>query len=154
LAYAIQRRFRKVRYITLVNLLASKDIFVDEPFDFDPDSPDAASVPLPEYLTFSDKSRAMAAHIVRWLNDPAAYRAQQDQLIQLRNEILSPLPTRQEAGDVQDLAEQGGAAGRAAAYILAVISATPRSPNAHQQGQVFHGDAHRPVNSSIMTDES
>jgi lipid-A-disaccharide synthase len=49
-AYWVQGFFNKARYITLVNLLAQRELF-------------------PEHLTWEDKSAAIAAEIVRWLVD-------------------------------------------------------------------------------------
>lgn len=49
-AYWVQGFFRKARFITLVNLLAGRELF-------------------PEYLTWEDKSAEIAAHVVRWLVD-------------------------------------------------------------------------------------
>jgi lipid-A-disaccharide synthase len=49
-AYWVQGFFRKARFITLVNLLAGRELF-------------------PEYLTWEDKSEQIAAHVVRWLVD-------------------------------------------------------------------------------------
>jgi lipid-A-disaccharide synthase len=49
-AYWVQGFFRKSPFITLVNLLAGRELF-------------------PEYLTWEDKSTQIAAHVVRWLVD-------------------------------------------------------------------------------------
>jgi lipid-A-disaccharide synthase len=49
-AYWVQAFFRKARFITLVNLLAGRELF-------------------PEFLTWEDKSAQIAAHVVRWLVD-------------------------------------------------------------------------------------
>jgi lipid-A-disaccharide synthase len=49
-AYWVQGFFNKSRYITLVNLLAGRELF-------------------PEYLTWEDKSAQIAAHVARWLVD-------------------------------------------------------------------------------------
>jgi lipid-A-disaccharide synthase len=76
----MQARFRKVKYITLVNLLSAKDIFIerrgaepetDKPTGSDRDRPllpeQRDRVPFPEYLTSSDKTLEIAAHVIRWL---------------------------------------------------------------------------------------
>ena len=55
-AYFVQRFFRKVKYITLVNLLAG-DGRGEEIF--------------PEYLTCEDRSAAIAGHVIEWLSDAA-----------------------------------------------------------------------------------
>ncbi len=71
-AYFVQTYFRKVKYITLVNLLATDGIGEADITPFDPLQPDADRVPFPEYLTSSDKSSQLAGHIIEWLRDPAA----------------------------------------------------------------------------------
>ena len=55
-AYFVQRFFRKVKYITLVNLLAG-DGRGEEIF--------------PEYLTCEDRSADIAQHVIEWLSDAA-----------------------------------------------------------------------------------
>lgn len=99
--YIVQTFFRKVRYITLVNLLS-----VDNPFDpdmtpFDPSQPDADRVLFPEYLTCEDKSADLAAHVVEWLTDADRREQRVAQLVRLREEV-----------------GHGGASRHAAEYIL------------------------------------
>jgi lipid-A-disaccharide synthase len=84
LAYFVQGFFRKVKYITLVNLLASQDLFPKRIRSYDPDSTDAVDVPFPEYLTCEDKSKQMARHIVIWLTDSAERHRCSAQLRQLK----------------------------------------------------------------------
>ena len=52
-AFAVQRFFRKVRFITLVNLLASDDRYCQRGEAYDPSRD---RVPFPEYLTSDDRS--------------------------------------------------------------------------------------------------
>jgi lipid-A-disaccharide synthase len=87
LAYWVQERFRRVKYITLVNLLASRELYPADITPYDDAQPDAASVPFPEYLTGEDKSAAIAAHITRWLTDPSARAAKEAQLAELRARV-------------------------------------------------------------------
>jgi lipid-A-disaccharide synthase len=76
----IQARFRTVKYITLVNLLSAKDIFIerrgaepetDAPTGLVRDRPllpeQRDRVLFPEYLTSGDKTLEIAAHVIRWL---------------------------------------------------------------------------------------
>ncbi|HMP06931.1 MAG TPA: lipid-A-disaccharide synthase [Lacipirellulaceae bacterium] len=71
--YFIQSLFRRSRYITLVNLLSAERIDTARPaWIYDPRDPQDAHVLLPEYLTCTDKSDALAEHVVQWLRDPAA----------------------------------------------------------------------------------
>ena len=86
-AYFVQKFFRKVKYITLVNLLASDRLYCEDIEPFDPDQADAEKVPFPEYLTCEDKSAQIAAHIVEWLQDPAKREARVAQLTRLKGEL-------------------------------------------------------------------
>jgi lipid-A-disaccharide synthase len=76
----IQARFRRVKYITLVNLLSANDIFVERGAARQETRKPAGSdreresfleqrdrVLFPEYLTSSDKTLEIAAHVIRWL---------------------------------------------------------------------------------------
>jgi lipid-A-disaccharide synthase len=85
--YWVQEQFRHVKYITLVNLLASQELYPADISPYDDAQPDAASVPFPEYLTGGDKSAAIAAHLTRWLTDPAARAAKEAQLEELRTRV-------------------------------------------------------------------
>lgn len=65
------RYLKKSPYISLVNLLAGKELF-------------------PEYLTDRCVAGEMAGHVLRWLSDPAAYRDLVDQLTALRRQVAEP----------------------------------------------------------------
>jgi lipid-A-disaccharide synthase len=106
-AYFVQKFARKVKYITLVNLLSCDGLADEDLTPYDPSQPDADRVLFPEYLTCEDKSAQIAGHIVEWLTDPAKRAA--------RVEALSAL---------KDRVAHGGASGRAAEYILNVIAPT------------------------------
>ncbi len=101
LAYAVQRRFRKVKYITLVNLLSTGELYPADLSPYDPSLPGAEKVLFPEDLTCEDKSAAVAGHVVEWLKDPAALARQVAALQQLKAQVA-----------------HGGASARAAEYIL------------------------------------
>jgi lipid-A-disaccharide synthase len=101
LAYAVQRRFRKVKYITLVNLLSTGELYPADLSPYDPSQAGAEKVLFPEYLTCEDKSAAIAGHLIEWLQDPAALARQITALAQLKAEVA-----------------HGGASARAAEYIL------------------------------------
>jgi lipid-A-disaccharide synthase len=104
LAFFVQRFFRKVRYITLVNLLTSDDLFPRRVGIYDPNDPKDAAVLMPEYLTWSDKSRQVADHVVEWLMDTSK-RA--DRVRELAN--------------LKQVVANGGASCRAADYLLKVL---------------------------------
>jgi lipid-A-disaccharide synthase len=59
------------RYISLVNLLADKELF-------------------PEYLSSRCEAPAVAGHVIGWLNDDASYRRLCGELAQLRDKIAQP----------------------------------------------------------------
>ena len=62
-----------VRYITLVNLIASSKPFEPLKEAWRPDDPDCEDIPMPEYPTCTDKSDEVAQHIVDWLTDEQRY---------------------------------------------------------------------------------
>ncbi len=103
-AYFVQTFFRKVKYITLVNLLSTGGLDEIDLRPYDPGQPDADRVLFPEYLTHEDKSAEIAGHIVEWLTDSAKRRERVEALAALRNRVA-----------------HGGASGRAAEYILKAI---------------------------------
>lgn len=96
-AYRVQGFFRKVRYITLVNLLGSPDPF-PESFDpceeFDPKAEGAEWVLFPEYLTCKDRSTEIAEHITQWLADRSAMDAKITALDALKRKVASGGSTR------------------------------------------------------------
>jgi lipid-A-disaccharide synthase len=67
LAYRVQQCFRRVKYITLVNLLTAKELFPADTTPYSPSDPDAHRVLFPEYLTSEDKSLQIASHLIQWL---------------------------------------------------------------------------------------
>jgi lipid-A-disaccharide synthase len=89
-AYQAQFFFRKVKYITLVNLLATNDLFPKTISVYDPDDSQAEQVPFPEYLTYGDRSRQIAAHIVEWLTDRMAYQLRIAPLRILKQKYAQP----------------------------------------------------------------
>jgi lipid-A-disaccharide synthase len=99
--WLVQRYLIKVKYVTLVNLLADPEPFADRPTPFDPQAPGAERVPFPEYPTWQDKSEQIAAHLVEWITNQDAYSVRVEQLQQLKRQFA-----------------QSGASRRAADYIL------------------------------------
>jgi lipid-A-disaccharide synthase len=100
-AYLVQLIFRKVRYITLVNLLTADDPFVERAAGiYDPEDPRDAHVLMPEYLTCQDKSVQIASHVELWLTDDKRRQQTVNQLMELKTRL-----------------GQGGASRRAAQYI-------------------------------------
>jgi lipid-A-disaccharide synthase len=99
-----------VKYITLVNLLATDDLFPQDLTPYDPLQADADRVLFPEYLTWQDKSEQIAQHVIQWLTEPEKRQASIEALAALRAQV---------AGE--------GASSRAADYILGVLAA-PLAP--------------------------
>jgi lipid-A-disaccharide synthase len=92
--------FLRVKYMTLVNLLACEDRFENPATPYDPDAPGAEQVPFPEYPTYQDRSPHLAAHIVQWLNDPAAREFRVQQLTELKARFCSTGATRAAADQI------------------------------------------------------
>jgi lipid-A-disaccharide synthase len=114
-AYFVQGFFRRVKYITLVNLLAGDELFPDDLSPYDPAQPGADRVPFPEYLTCEDRSRQIAAHAIEWLTDEAKRQIKIAQLTDLKARV-----------------GHGGASRRAAEYILRELAPLPpRVPRPH-----------------------
>jgi lipid-A-disaccharide synthase len=109
-AYFVQSFFRKVRYITLVNLLTATDLFPKKVATYNPGDPVDAHVLMPEYLTCEDKSEQVANHVIEWLYQPAKRTARIAQLAALKEHI-----------------GHGGASRRAADYVLDALAARGRA---------------------------
>ena len=105
-AYFVQSFFRKVRYITLVNLLTATNLFPKKVATYDPGDPGDAHVLMPEYLTCDDKSEQVANHVIEWLYQPAKRAARVAQLAALKERV-----------------GHGGASSRAADYVLSALDA-------------------------------
>jgi lipid-A-disaccharide synthase len=104
--YVVQSFFRKVRYITLVNLLTATDLFPKKVATYDPGNPVDAHVLMPEYLTCEDKSELVANHVIEWLYQPAKRNARVAELAALKEHV-----------------GHGGASRRAADYVLDALDA-------------------------------
>lgn len=88
LAHWLSRRFRRVKYITLVNLLAADAVEGESIFyetSVAPASPTQRQWGLmlfPEFLTGKDRSKEAALPLVKWLTDP-------ESLVDQRNALAS-----------------------------------------------------------------
>jgi lipid-A-disaccharide synthase len=111
LAMFVQTYFRKVRYITLVNLLVTDDLYPKRVAFYDRNDPIDAKVLMPEYLTCEDKSRDVAEHVIEWLTDPAKRLERVAQLTALK-----------------EVVGHGGASSQAASYILRALDRAARPP--------------------------
>jgi lipid-A-disaccharide synthase len=104
-AFWVQRFFRRVRFITLVNLLASEDRYCDHGELYEPHRD---RVPFPEYLTCTDVAQQMAGHVSEWLVDATKRQQVTDELRRLNAQLSST-----------------GASVRAAQYIMAHARTSP-----------------------------
>ena len=100
LYYAVQP-FIRVKYMTLVNLLAADELFPVDRRYYDPALPGNEQVLFPEYPTCGDKSAAVAKHAIHWLTDEPARQTLIHRLEDLRSRIAG-----------------GGASKRSAEYLL------------------------------------
>jgi lipid-A-disaccharide synthase len=110
LAKRLEGYFRRVRFISLVNLLASERRFTTRGELYDPQAPDAGEVPFPEYLTSKDCAAEVAEHAIRWLRDP-----------QERQRVVAQL------GHLRELWGKPGASLKAAEHIDCVLRAASRN---------------------------
>lgn len=62
---------KMAKYITLVNLLADREVY-------------------PEYPTCRDRSAELAGHVLKWLNDPLEHARCVEQLRAVKNEVAQP----------------------------------------------------------------
>ncbi|MEM1305576.1 MAG: hypothetical protein AAGG46_11800, partial [Planctomycetota bacterium] len=102
--FFVQNFFRRVRYITLVNLLTTDELFPadagNEVGVYDPADPRDAHVLMPEYLSCEDVAPQLAGHLLEWLGDAHARSQRAAELAALRDKV-----------------GHGGASRRAAEYI-------------------------------------
>ena len=101
-----------IRYMTLVNLIASSRPFEPLSNAWHPDDPDCEDIPMPEYPTCTDKSVEVAKHVIQWLHDRQAYEQSVAQLATLSEMYGHP-----------------GASQRAAVFILESLTGTTLTSN-------------------------
>lgn len=103
--YAVVSQLVKVRYITLVNLLASRQPLLAV-------AGTGAEEPLmPEYPTWRDRSAEIASHAIRWLTDELDRQRLIQRLCALRDQVAS-----------------GGASAAAADYIVGALAGDRQKP--------------------------
>ncbi|MBR0238816.1 MAG: lipid-A-disaccharide synthase [Thermoguttaceae bacterium] len=93
----LQSIFRKVKYITLVNLLEYGAVPAQAP-DL-PIAPNPRKALFPEFLTARDMSEEIADNIVSWISDPEEYERKREQLTELKNHVCRP-GAAQKAADI------------------------------------------------------
>jgi lipid-A-disaccharide synthase len=92
--FLARRFFMTCRYISLVNLLAERELF-------------------PEFLSSRCEAEGIAAHLLRWLDEPHAYAELCDELTEVRRRVAEP-----------------GACARAARFVLEVLASKAEGPSA------------------------
>ena len=105
----------RARYITLVNLFESIKLSRDGIKTYDPDAKGAAPLPMPEYLTSSDRSPQIAARIGKLLNDKAERETTIDHLDRLAKQYAKPGASERAANYIAEcLGMAGGSRSEAA----------------------------------------
>jgi lipid-A-disaccharide synthase len=107
-AHVVQSWFRHARFITLVNLLASREPVGPTRLEWWPPQEVAPADPeaiYPEYLCVQDPAAHLAGHVIEWLTQPAS-----------RVRVIARLD------GVADMVSHGGSADRAAEAVLAVAA--------------------------------
>lgn len=112
--WAVVRRLVHVRYITLVNLLASQQPLCPRGTarPYEPDAAGHEDVLFPEYPTWRDRSPTIAAHAIEWLTNEPARQRLIERLVELRSTI-----------------GVGGASARAAEHIVRALTPAAAVPS-------------------------
>ncbi len=87
----------RTKFITLVNLIASKDIAKKTWRPYDPDRPDGEVALMPEYLVTGNPAAKVAAHAIEWLNKPDVRQRKVVAMDKLALEIAKPGATEKAA---------------------------------------------------------
>lgn len=104
----LQRRFRRCKFITLVNLLTSEHRFEpDHPYDPN-DVEYLPEAPFPEYLTSVDRSADMAEHLIRWVSNEPFRQESINHLRPLRDAFVKPGASKLAANYILDKLERTG----------------------------------------------
>jgi lipid-A-disaccharide synthase len=115
-AYVVQSLCKRVRFITLVNLLACRQPIgriqpvLIPPRQVTPADPEAV---FPEYLTVQDPAERVAAHVVEWLRDPAAIGRARARVAAVAARVAHPGSAARAASVVLAIAEGAAPAGQA-----------------------------------------
>lgn len=116
----LQRFMLRVKFITLVNLIACKNIVRTQREVYDPDAPDAEQAVMPEYLTVGNPADGVSAFIIRWFSDPDSYAKKVAEMDGIATKYA-----------------KSGATSRAADYILKTLDGTFASDET--DGQTIEG---------------
>ena len=103
MSYLLSRLLVRVRYMTLVNLMAGERRFDWFWRDYDPSNMDDAEVPLPEYPCLRDKSTEMSEHLIEWLQNPASHQQVSSWLGELKTHYARPGASKRAAEYIGDV---------------------------------------------------
>jgi len=92
----IARCLKNCRFITLVNMLADKELY-------------------PEYVSARCQAEAMAGHVITWLEQPAVYHALRQELANLRQRVAIPGACERAARAILDFVQRRAGQNRLAA---------------------------------------
>ena len=87
LGYFVQDQFRRVKYITLVNLLTARSVLFEGRPRTTPRRTD--KILFPEYVTCEDKTLQIAAHVIRWLVDEETREGLVAELAKLKGALVT-----------------------------------------------------------------
>jgi lipid-A-disaccharide synthase len=124
----------RVKYITLVNLIATKDIKKRTWAPTNPDAKDAEPMVMPEYMSVGDPSDKVVPWIVGWLTNEESYRDKVNEMDALAAKYA-----------------KSGATERAADYILAQLKESPVPSRAvsHNDHEKDCSSEQKPADNSI-----
>ena len=103
----------RVRYVTLVNLLATRQIERRDWSLQDPDAVGAEEVPFPEYVTTSNPAAKVANRVANWLTDNNSRERVEAQLDDLRDRYVALGASDRGAAAILDWLRQRGVMTRA-----------------------------------------
>ncbi|MEZ6106371.1 MAG: hypothetical protein R3B96_09730 [Pirellulaceae bacterium] len=98
----------RVRYVTLVNLLATRQIERRDWSLQDPDAVGAEEVPFPEYVTTSNPAAKVANRVANWLTDNNSRERVEAQLDDLRDRYVALGASDRGAAAILDWLRQRG----------------------------------------------
>ena len=99
----------RIKFITLVNLIATKEIRRRNFRPYDPDDPKAESCVMPEYLTAGDPSQKVARRVLGWLQDVPSHSDSVADLDRLAVRYAQPGATTRAADYLlRELCDEGG----------------------------------------------
>ncbi len=104
----------RIKFITLVNLIAADDINKKTFRPYDPDAADAEPTIMPEYMTTGNPAAKIASHATQWLTDATLRQRKVEEMDVLAKRYAKPGATQRAANYllVQLMEYQGNPAGK------------------------------------------